>query len=164
MFGTLLRAVKWLVHPSLTLGVNQIKRWLVAHPTSCTLLTKVLSHNMAASERLKKCQWSLPAPPSAEVDKHFNPDPFHVSVLEPLANVSRISEGPRASECGDLSLFGLRPASLQRRGQPCECVSSLSLTRVWLALRHRTCAVSHTEPCAQDSPMLALMWSASWNS
>lgn len=66
-------------------------------------------------------------------------------------------EGPRASECGDLSLFGCRPASLQRRGQPFECVSSLSLTWVWLALRHRTCAVSHTEPCAQDGPMLGLM-------
>lgn len=73
------------------------------------------------------------SPSGMEVDQHFNPDPFHVSVIGAFSQ--HISEGPRASECGDLSLFGFRPASQQRSGQLWECVLSLSLTRVWLALR-----------------------------
>lgn len=32
-------------------------------------------------------------PSSAEVDKHFNPDPFRISVWEPLASISGGTQG-----------------------------------------------------------------------
>lgn len=44
--------------------------------------------------KIKKMPVKSSGPSSAEVDKHFNPGPFHVSVLEPLANVSRRDSGP----------------------------------------------------------------------